>query len=54
MRKQFDNLTASEIYCNRCRSLRKVRERLLLVLPDSETNANRCVVCGETEQCFLA
>jgi DNA-directed RNA polymerase subunit RPC12/RpoP len=48
MRKQFEDLKASEIYCNRCKALRPVRERLLLVLPDSELNAYRCVVCGET------
>lgn len=48
MRKQFESLSASELYCNRCKVLRPVRERLLLVLPSGEINAYRCTVCGET------
>jgi hypothetical protein len=48
MPKQFENLTASELYCNRCKTLRPVREKLLLVLPGGEVNAYRCIVCGET------
>lgn len=46
-RKQFESLTASELYCGRCRAVRAVRERLLLVLPSGEISAYRCVVCGE-------
>jgi hypothetical protein len=46
--KQFDKLTASELHCPKCRTLRPVRERLLLVLPSGEMHAYRCVVCGET------
>jgi hypothetical protein len=46
--KQFENLRASELNCPRCRGLRPVRERLLLVLPHGELHAYRCVVCGET------
>ena len=48
MPKQFESLSASELYCNRCRALRPVRERLLLILPSGELNAYRCTVCGET------
>jgi len=48
MRKQFESLSASELYCNRCKVLRPVREKLLLVLPRGEINAYRCTVCGET------
>ena len=48
MPKQFENLTASELYCNRCKALRPVRERLLLILPSGEIHAYRCTVCGET------
>lgn len=48
MARQFENLKASELHCPKCRTLRPVRERLLLVLPDGEMYAYRCVVCGET------
>ncbi len=48
MRKQFENLTAAELYCPRCRTARPVRERLLLVLPRSELFDYRCTVCGES------
>ncbi len=46
MPKQFENLTASELMCPRCRVSRPVRERLLLVLPHSELYDFRCTVCG--------
>ncbi len=46
--KQFENLTASELYCPRCRVARPVRERLLLVLPHAELHDYRCTVCGES------
>lgn len=45
--KQFEKFTASELYCARCKAVRAVRERLLLVLPAGEISAYRCVVCGE-------
>ena len=48
MPRQFENLTASELYCPRCKGPRPVRERLLLVLPRGEIHAYRCTVCGET------
>lgn len=47
-RQQFRNLTASEIYCPRCRAPRPVRERLLLVLPGGDLHEFRCTVCGES------
>ena len=48
MQKQFENLTASEIFCPTCKAPRPVRERLLLVLPNGEIHAYRCVTCGAT------
>jgi hypothetical protein len=46
--KQFEKLRASELHCPKCKGLRPVRERLLLVLPQGELHAYRCEVCGET------
>lgn len=46
--KQFDSLRASELYCPKCKTLRPVSERLLLVLPSGEIHAYRCQVCYET------
>ncbi len=43
---QFENLSASELYCPVCRRSQPVRERLLLVLPRSELYEYRCVQCG--------
>ena len=48
MAKQFETLRASELHCPRCKVLRPVNERLLLVLPHGEIHAYRCKVCGET------
>ena len=48
MHKQFDRLTASELYCPRCRAAQPVREKLLLVLPRAEIHEYRCVVCGDS------
>ena len=42
----FKDLQASVLFCNRCRSPRRVRERLLLVLPDGELNEYLCGACG--------
>ena len=47
MPRQFDKFEASELHCPKCRVLRPVRERLLLILPSGELYAYRCVVCGE-------
>ena len=46
--RQFSDLTASELYCPKCRISRAVRERLLLVLPQAEIREYRCVVCSES------
>lgn len=45
---QFESLTASELYCPRCRQAMPVRERLLLVLPRGELHEYRCARCGES------
>jgi phage FluMu protein Com len=46
--KQFESLTASELYCPKCRRAQQVRERLLLVTPHGEIHDYRCTVCGES------
>ncbi len=46
MQQQFGSLTASELYCPKCRKSQPVRERLLLLLPTGELFEYRCVVCG--------
>ena len=48
MPRQFNNLTASELYCPRCKASRPVRERLLLVLPHAEIFDYRCTTCGDS------
>jgi hypothetical protein len=48
MKRQFDKLTASELYCTRCKTMRPVRERLMLILPGAELHDYRCVVCGDS------
>jgi len=48
VKKQFESLRASELYCPRCGASRPVRERLLLVVPGGEIHAYRCVACGDT------
>ena len=48
MPKQFQDLTASELYCPKCRVARPVRERLLLILPQAELHEYRCTTCGES------
>lgn len=46
--KQFEALSATELYCPKCRTVRPVRERLLLVLPRGEIHEYRCAACGES------
>ena len=46
MPAQFGSLTASELYCPKCRSAQPVRERLLLVLPTGELHEFVCTRCG--------
>jgi hypothetical protein len=44
--QQFENFTASSLYCEKCRAAMPVRERLLLVLPDREIFDYLCSGCG--------
>ena len=44
--QQFENFTASTLYCEKCRATTPVRERLLLVLPDREIFDYLCTECG--------
>jgi hypothetical protein len=46
--KQFENFTASELYCEKCRASMPVRERLLLILPDRELFDYLCTGCGSS------
>jgi hypothetical protein len=46
MAKQFEDLRASLLYCDRCRKAMPVRERLLLVLPDGDLYEYICEGCG--------
>lgn len=48
MVKQFESLRATELFCPRCKSLRPVRERLLLVVPSGEIHSYQCSGCGDT------
>jgi hypothetical protein len=44
--QQFENFTASSLYCEKCKAAMPVRERLLLVLPDKEIFDYLCTGCG--------
>jgi len=46
--QQFENFTASSLYCERCKTAMPVRERLLLVLPDREIFDYLCTECGSS------
>jgi hypothetical protein len=46
--QQFENFTASSLYCEKCRAAMPVRERLLLVLPDREIFDYLCAECGSS------
>lgn len=41
----FEDLSASALYCPRCKAAMPLRERLLLVLPDGELFEYRCARC---------
>ena len=43
---QFENFTASSLYCEKCKAAMPVRERLLLVLPDRELYDYLCTNCA--------
>jgi hypothetical protein len=46
--QQFENFTASTLYCDRCKATMPVRERLLLVLPDKEIFDYLCTGCASS------
>ena len=46
--QQFENFTASTLYCEKCRATTPVREKLLLVLPDREIFDYICTECGSS------
>ena len=46
--QQFENFTASTLYCEKCRTTTAVRERLLLVLPDREIFDYLCAECDSS------
>jgi len=46
--KQFENFTASSLYCDKCQAAMPVRERLLLVLPDKEIFDYLCTGCASS------
>ena len=46
MPQQFGEFTASELYCPKCKTSQRVRERLLLVLPTGELHEFVCATCG--------
>ncbi len=43
---QFENFTASSLYCQKCKAAMPVRERLLLILPDKEIFDYLCTGCA--------
>ena len=47
-RQQFENFTASSLYCQKCKAAMPVRERLLLVLPDKEIFDYLCTGCASS------
>jgi hypothetical protein len=48
MQQQFENLTASSLYCDKCKTAMPVRERLLLILPNKEIFDYLCTGCGSS------
>lgn len=42
----YKSLEASEMFCQRCRQARPVRQHLLLVLPTGNKYDYRCAVCA--------
>jgi len=45
---QFENFTASTLYCDKCKATMPVRERLLLILPDKELYDYLCTGCASS------
>ena len=46
--KQFENFTASSLYCEKCKTAMPVRERLLLILPEKEIYDYLCTGCASS------
>ena len=46
--QQFENFTASSLYCEKCKAAMPVRERLLLILPDKEVYDYLCTACASS------
>ena len=46
--QQFENFTASSLFCQKCKAAMPVRERLLLVLPDRELYDYLCTGCASS------
>jgi len=46
--QQFENFTASSLYCEKCKTAMPVRERLLLILPDKELYDYLCTGCASS------
>ena len=46
--QQFENFTASSLYCEKCQVAMPVRERLLLILPDKEIYDYLCTGCASS------
>lgn len=46
--QQFENFTASSLYCEKCKTAMPVRERLLLVLPEKEIFDYLCTGCASS------
>ncbi len=46
--KQFENFTASSLYCGQCKTAMPVRERLLLILPEKEIYDYLCTGCASS------
>ncbi len=46
--QQFENFTASSLYCEKCKTAMPVRERLLLILPDKEIYDYLCTGCASS------
>jgi hypothetical protein len=46
--KQFEDFSASALYCPHCKRAMPVRSRLLLVLPDGELYEYLCRACASS------
>ena len=45
-RDSFEEFTATQLYCPKCKVAQPVRERLLLVLPTGDLSEYVCARCG--------